>query len=113
MSGFQFTPGGIVPLGAPVPAMTEDAAGGFVPASAERPAERDVSAPAAARHAAVVAPSDQPLTGKQILALAKARMRVIAKTLAAVPALERERESLRLLVAAATQQKPRPKKDLQ
>lgn len=98
--GFQYTPFGILPLDASVPTAGDTVMPGAVAsaeaATVETPAARQAPAPATAARAA------GPITGKQILGLARDRIREIDRLLRAVPALQAERASLQSLVRAAT-----------
>ena len=99
MAGYEFTPFGIVPLGTAVHVADDAPAPAVVhPAPAQGP-----SSPVAPPRPPTVAPpaSAEPLTGKAIAAMARARIREIDKALRNVPALERERDELRALLAAA------------
>ena len=99
---FQFTPFGVIPIGAPVPETATDHVAGANPYVAP-PVER-VQVPdyrTALPTAATNAKPAGPLTGKQIAAQCKARIKELDKALAAVPAMQAERTYLRQLLAAA------------
>lgn len=108
MAGYQFTPGGIIPLGQAAAA----AGAGDEPSPAVVP----LAAPALDASPPKNAPppnafdASKPLTGKQIAAMARARLREVERTLASVPALERERDGLRHILESLA---PRRAKRLQ
>jgi hypothetical protein len=107
--GFQFTPFGVFPLGADIPVTSE-----MVPGAIIQGAEPDrlVAAPVAARPPAVLTiDPGKPLTGKQLFAMAKARITEIDRQLRTVPALQSERAQLSALMLAA--KPPRKRKDVQ
>ena len=106
--GFQFTPFGILPLNASVPQPSAEFVAPSVvhrqsgeqtsvsPALPQLPAARPVVGSAQAR----LDPS-RPLTGGQLMAVAKARVKELDKILRQVPALEAERAGLQRLIDAA------------
>jgi len=111
--GFQFTPYGILPLGAAPPVQSDEPAPSIVqPApQVERvvptyaPA-RPLTGVADAKPSAVAVPqagltADKPLTAKQLKKVAKARIRQLDKILKQMPALEAERASLKRIIDAA------------
>lgn len=112
--GYQFTPFGILPLGAAPPALGDVVSGGTaeVPRPADGPqaattqVTRDQGAPAkpAVKAAAGFDPK-KPITGRQIVSQARARVREIDRTLRKVDDLRAERASLSALIAAATTRK--------
>jgi hypothetical protein len=111
---FQYTPFGIIPLGAAIPTdagVTEPA-----PAASPRAAPMRAQTEIAVsdlhdRNSAPPPKTDKPVTGKQLAAAAKARIRELDKYLAAVPAVEAERAGLaRLLDAYAAAPTKRPAK---
>jgi hypothetical protein len=122
MAGFQFTPVGIIPLGAPAPDLGDNVAGATVhvpmpegvasPDASATPLRAMPSAPAAAPDA--LFDPGKPLTGKELAKAAKARIKVLDRMLRTVPALEEERASLkRLLAAAAPAARKKPDGKLQ
>ena len=100
MSGFEFTPGGIVPLGAAVIASDPSEP---APAVVRRAAPTE-SAPIASttqQSSSASAPprgdAGKALTAKEILAPARARLRELERL---VPTLTKERDMLRALLAS-------------
>ncbi len=117
MAGFQFTPAGILPLGAPTPNFGDEVSPSNVAVQAPEiarevpPAGAPVAtAPRAKGASAEPAAFDpgQPLTGKDLAKAARARIRVLDQMLRAVPALQEERASLKRLLAAAAPRKTKP-----
>jgi hypothetical protein len=122
MPGFQFTPVGILPLGLPGPNLGEEVAGGAVVAQPAQSLQPEFVPPVPLRALPAASPklapaptassssgATEPLTGKEIARLARARIRALDKILRSVPALEEERASLKRLLAAAAPA-PRPRK---
>ena len=104
--GFQFTPAGVIPLGEKAPDFGEHIAGGAVPLQAE--------ADAAAAQPTKIVPGryptfdpTKPLTGRELVAQAKARVKEIDRQLRAMPALQNERARLTALLDAAKAAIPR------
>ena len=106
-NGYQFTPFGMFPLGAPVP----DAGDAVVGATARVETPEPVRQIQATKPAASSFDPGKPLTGKQLVAVARARIKELDKILRAVPALQEERSSLASLILAATP--PRKRKGVQ
>jgi len=100
--GFELSPMGFVPIGTPVSIDTRSNPSGYGALLIAPPAEViPVASPAqVAASALQVLRSDKPLTGKEIVAQAKAAIKRIDKQLAEVPDLEQQRAGLRALVAA-------------
>jgi len=117
MAGFEFTPWGILPIGAgaSLGAGTEAAPAVVVRPEPAAPVERitptyptgaaPIAASAPARTSTLLDPG-KPLTGKQLVAVAKARIRELDRMLKQVPAIEAERAELLRLVDAAKATKP-------
>lgn len=115
--GFEFTPLGIVPIGSAVN-VGDQVSGGVVPRTTAVQIDSEPPSPALPSRAlsSLATPrltglqdnvASKPLDGKRISALIKARLKELDKLLAAVPALERERSSLKALLAAAAPSKRR------
>lgn len=105
---FQFTPMGIIPMGQAAPQLGDAVMGGT--ARVEGPPPEVVrptyGAPLAKTgKAAEKFDATKPLTGKQLVQMARSRMREIDKQLSKVDGLREERSSLASLVAAATTRK--------
>lgn len=103
MSGFEFTPFGIVPLGTPMHAVGDQMMAPVIrslPESTEAVIAQ-ASPPVTKLTAPVKVTPTKPVTGKDILRMAKARVKDIDKLLSAVPALEMERAAMQRLVDAA------------
>jgi hypothetical protein len=122
--GFQFTPFGLIRGDQPVPSIKDATAPlGAEPTALPPPVAADLNAQA--RRATISEPttshvqqapppkqdalsllhSGKPLTGKQLKAAAKARIKELDKMLATVPRLRAEREELVALVQATTPSK--------
>jgi hypothetical protein len=111
---FQFTPGGVIPYGEPVISTGEqvhNASAESVKEIAHGPlsvtpqsTSRIVSTPVSVSPPAAIDPS-RPLTGAQLFAGARARIREIDRQLRAVPALQSERAQLAALMLAAKSQR--------
>lgn len=120
MSAFQFTPNGIVPLGqvAPAPGDTAVSGGAALLAAVQRATEQHLQGqtvpstravnPVAPQAARPIAGAPSPLTGKQLVANIKARIRELDKALAKMPAMQDERAYLQRLLDAV-KAKPEPK----
>ena len=121
---FQYTPFGILPAGAQIPSIRFDEpapAGKAMEAVASaRPPTSPPPNPTHILMPVLPSPSTarftidpgQPLTGKQLMAGAKARIKEIDRQLRNVPALQSERAQLTALVLAATLPR-RPRKTVQ
>lgn len=111
VGGFQYTPFGLFPLDAPVPTATDTMPSSTPSAVAEAVIAQIERAPRVEQLSLRVEPApvarDKPVTGRDILRMAKARVKEIDKTLRAVPALEAERAEMQRLIDAATK-KPSP-----
>lgn len=119
-NGFQFTPFGVFPLGASVPAMEPEAiapGGAAVVEAVHQQAQQQPEAArllgAAKRLATQPLDPGRPLTGRELMTQAKARIRAIDALLRGVPKLQAERASLARLVQAAAPQKTAKAKDIQ
>lgn len=116
MSGYEFTPFGLMPLGTNFGALEEKMAPAVIVEadSVEVPAHIAppiVVAPVAhhprvAAQLPVVAPSS-PLTSKSLVQRARAELRAIEKEIKRLRALEKQRDELKRLLDAASA-KPRP-----
>jgi hypothetical protein len=107
VSGFQFTPMGMIPLGAPIPAMPDEVAPGFAPTSdlatiVEASAPPCLAPTGRPGAAPVAIQATKPITGRELLKAAKARVRELDKILRTMPALKAEREAMQRLVDAAS-----------
>lgn len=110
---FQMTPFGILPLNGPVPNTGDKMNVGGSAIDAARTASRAASIvqvrpaiasgpiPAQAAGRFVLSPG-KPMTGRDLMQLAKARVQEIDRQLRSVPALQRERAQLQALVLAAS-----------
>ena len=95
--GFQFVPGiGPVPLGESVPVSTD-----AMPPVATMAATKTPQAVEAAPVVSSAIDPRKPLTGRQLLGIAKARVKEIDRQLRAMPALQHERAQLSALIHAA------------
>lgn len=110
---FQYTPFGIIPYGEPVPSTGESvnhASGETVRVAVSAPSSPRASA-TQSPSASVIAPAfdpSKPLTGAQLFAAARARIKEIDRQLRSVPALQLERAQLSaLMLAAKSTRKPR------
>jgi len=103
VSGFEFTPGGIVAMGAPKAAQAADGVAGATTQLA-LPA---IAPPEPARRAHVEEkPARATLKPVDVIRLARARLREVEREIRRIRALERERDELRRLLDAADN-KPR------
>ncbi len=101
MSGFEFTPQGILPLGAPTSTQGEGAIAG---ATAQAPPQHAMERVAVRPPVLVVAQRiEQPTHLKPIdvIKLARRRLREVERDIRRIKALERERDELKRLLDAA------------
>lgn len=110
-SGFQFTPYGIFPLGVPVPTAGDEVMGATAAVETTEAPEPPASSAQKSSAPALRFDPGKPLTGKQIAAMARARIRELDAILRTVPALQAERSSLATLLLAA--KTPRKRKGIQ
>ena len=110
--GFQFTPAGIIPLDQKAPDFGDEVAGGAAPR--QRAPDPEPEAPAKSAEPTKIVPGQyqtfdptKPLTGRELLAQAKARVKEIDRQLRSVPALQAERARLTALIEAAKAAVPR------
>lgn len=109
VGGFQYTPFGVFPLDTAVPTATDTMPSALPSVVAESviaqldraPRVESVSLSNRLPEPARV-PRDKPVTGRDILRMARARVKEIDKALRAVPTLEAERAEMQRLIDAAT-----------
>lgn len=106
MPGFEFTPAGILPLGQSqnLQVGREDVAPPVVKPPSTMPQIAGAATPPATvvtGPAMLPAKGDKPLTARELLTLARARIKEIDRQLRNVPALQTERASLQGLISAA------------
>lgn len=125
--GVQFTPFGMIPLGAPIPQADEVSPGAVPVTPRSAPSEVIVpmyapvrpdpsqtpfamppmAAEPSAHRTTPVTPVAKPVTGRELLKAARARVRELDKILRTMPALKAERDAMQRLVDAATPKRPR------
>lgn len=118
---FEFTPFGIVPMGMGGRLATGEkmnVGGAALDATHAQRAKTAPPSPAAKGRQVVQGRATldpgKPLTGREIMQIAKARIQEIGRLLKSVPALQQERAQLQSLVlAASSQTKKRRKAEIQ
>lgn len=106
--GFQYVPGaGLVPLGESVPTSSAPQA----PVAVTAP-PREPESPAKPAIAVRFDPT-HPMTGGELLAVAKARVKEIDRQLRAMPILQSERAQLSSLIIAAESARPKRTRKVQ
>lgn len=104
MSGFEFTPAGIVPLGSYTPAQKEGAIAGAtadVPGPIESPQLHAVRVAFKESTAVTLRHPDLALKPKDVIRLARQRLKDVEREIKRLHKLETERDELKRLLAAA------------
>lgn len=102
--GFQFVPGhGMVPLGESVPTSSTPQA----PIAMSAPPRERETEPLTKTTSTLHFDPSRPMTGKELLTVAKARVKEIDRQLRAMPILQAERTQLAALIVAASPRKPK------
>lgn len=102
--GYEFTPAGIVPIDA-TPATASDKMHGAAVPSAELDEDDDKERVPTAKAPSAISPrtppKSVPLKPRDVIKLARARLREVNREISRIKKLEKERDELSRLVAAA------------